>query len=159
MKIITATGIPEINERLKKETNFEVIGKDVQYQEGILEILEEKRDIEGVILSNNLIIEMEFNLLISRILEINKDIEIVVFLKEKDDKIEIFLNSNEIYKIYYLDNYEMFFLGLKNKEMSNKDIKKNIEDFKKIIYQERTIDRIEKEPINKEKKKIKILYK
>ena len=100
MKIITATGIPEINERLKKETNFEVIGKDVQYQEGILEILEEKRDIEGVILSNNLIIEMEFNLLISRILEINKDIEIVVFLKEKDDKIEIFLNSNEIYKIY-----------------------------------------------------------
>ena len=153
MKIITATGIPEINERLKKETNFEVIGKDVQYQEGILEILEEKRDIEGVILSNNLIIEMEFNLLISRILEINKDIEIVVFLKEKDDKIEIFLNSNEIYKIYYLDNYEMFFLGLKNKEMSNKDIKKNIEDFKKIIYQERTIDRIEKEPINKEKKK------
>ena len=42
MKIITATGIPEINERLKKETNFEVIGKDVQYQEGILEILEEK---------------------------------------------------------------------------------------------------------------------
>ena len=115
MKIITATGIPEINERLKKETNFEVIGKDVQYQEGILEILEEKRDIEGVILSNNLIIEMEFNLLISRILEINKDIEIVVFLKEKDDKIEIFLNSNEIYKIYYLDNYEMFFLCLKNK--------------------------------------------
>ncbi len=159
MKIITATGIPEINERLKKETNFEVIGKDVQYQEGILEILEEKRDIEGVILSNNLIIEMEFNLLISRILEINKDIEIVVFLKEKDDKIEIFLNSNEIYKIYYLDNYEMFFLGLKNKEMSNKDIKKNIEDFKKIIYQERTIDRIEKEPINKEKKKRKFLYK
>ncbi len=151
MKIITATGIPEINERLKKETNFEVIGKDIQYQEGILEILEEKRDIEGVILSNNLIIEMEFNLLISRILEINKDIEIVVFLKEKDDKIEIFLNSNEIYKIYYLDNYEMFFLGLKNKEMSNKDIKKNIEDFKKIIYQERTIDRSEKEPINKEK--------
>ena len=150
MKIITATGIPEINERLKKETNFEVIGKDIQYQEGILEILEEKRDIEGVILSNNLIIEMEFNLLISRILEINKDIEIVVFLKEKDDKIEIFLNSNEIYKIYYLDNYEMFFLGLKNKEMSNKDIKKNIEDFKKIIYQERIIDRSEERRVGKE---------
>lgn len=151
MKIITATGVPEINERLRKETNYEVIGKDIQYQEGILEILDEKSDIEGIILSNNLIIEMEFNLLISRILEINKDIEIIVFLKEKDDEIEIFLNSNEIYKIYYLDNYEMFFLGLKNKEMSNKDITQNIEDFKKIIYQERTIDRSENKIVNKEK--------
>ncbi len=139
MKVITAIGIPEINERLKKESNFEVIGRDILYQEGIIEILEEITDIEGVILSNNLIDEMNFNLLISRIIEINKNIEITVFLKEKDVEIEMFLNSNKIYKIYYLDNYEMFFANLNNKEMSNKDISKNIEEFKKIIYEEKNI--------------------
>ncbi len=83
MKIITAIGIPEINERLKKENNFEVIGRDIQYQEGILEILEEREDIEGVIVSNNLIEEMNFNTLISKIIEINKNIEIIVFSKRK----------------------------------------------------------------------------
>ena len=137
MKIITATGNPKINERLKQETEYEVIGKDIQYQEGILEALEEISDIEGIVLSNNLIEEIEFNLLISKIIDINKNIEIIVFLKEKDEEIEIFLNSKKIYKIYYLDNYESFFTNLNNKKIYNLDISKNIEDLKKIIYEER----------------------
>lgn len=149
MKIITATGNPKINERLRQEKEYEVIGKDIQYQEGILEVLEEISDIEGIILSNNLIEEIEFNLLISKIIDINKNIEIVVFLKEKDEEIEIFLNSKKIYKIYYLDNYESFFNNLNKKKTSNLDISKNIEDFKKIIYEERKISDSEKISINK----------
>lgn len=149
MKIITATGNPKINERLRQEKEYEVIGKDIQYQEGILEVLEEISDIEGIILSNNLIEEIEFNLLISKIIDINKNIEIIVFLKEKDEEIEIFLNSKKIYKIYYLDNYESFFYNLNKKKTSNLDISKNIEDFKKIIYEERKISDSEKISINK----------
>lgn len=139
MKIITAIGIPEINEQINIQDKYEVIGRDIQYQEGILEILEERDDIEGIILSNNIIDEMNFNLLISKIIDINKDIEIIVFLKEKDDEIEMFLNSKKIYKIYYLDNYEIFFKSLNTSEMTNKDISKNIEDFKKIIYEQKNI--------------------
>lgn len=149
MKIITATGNPKINERLRQEKEYEVIGKDIQYQEGILEVLEEISDIEGIILSNNLIEEIEFNLLISKIIDINKNIEIIVFLKEKDEEIEIFLNSKKIHKIYYLDNYESFFYNLNKKKTSNLDISKNIEDFKKIIYEERKISDSEKISINK----------
>lgn len=148
MKIITAIGIPEINERLKKETEYEVIGKDILYQEGILETLEEIEDIEGILLSNNLIEEINFNLLISKIIDINKNLEIIVFLKEKDEEIELFLNSKKIYRIYYLDNYELFFLNLNSKKMSNIDISKNIEDFKKIIYEEKNIDEIQIEKQN-----------
>lgn len=143
MKIITAIGIPEINERLKKESEFEVVGKDIQYQEGILETLEEKEDIDTILLSNNLIEEIDFKLLISKIIEINKNIEIIVFLKEKNEEIEMFLNSKKIYKIYYLDNYELFFINLNNKKTTNIEISKNIEDFKKIIYEEKSIDKKE----------------
>lgn len=145
MKIVTATGMPEINERLKQESDFEVIGCDIQYHEGVLEILEEREDIEGIILSNNLIDEMDFNILILKILELNKNIEITVFLKEKDISIEMFLNSKKIYKIYYLYNFEAFFENLNKKEMSNQDISKNIEDFKRIIYQEKEVLNVKEE--------------
>lgn len=148
MKVVTATGIPEINDRLKAQNEYEVIGRDIQYQEGILELLEEREDIELVIVSNNLPEEMNFNILISKIINMKENIEIIVILKEKDENIEMFLNSKKIYKIYYLDNYEIFFMSLKN-TMSNTTIAKNIEDFKKIILEEKK--EIRDENINIEK--------
>ena len=45
-KIITAINNPQLNEELKKEKNFEIIGKDIQYKEAILEILEENDFID-----------------------------------------------------------------------------------------------------------------
>ena len=39
-KIITAVNNPNLNEKLKNENYIEVIGKDIQYKEGILEFLE-----------------------------------------------------------------------------------------------------------------------
>ena len=96
MKVITAIGIPEINKRLKNENIYEVIGRDIQYQEGIIEVLEEREDIEGLIISNILPEEVEFKELIYKILEIASKIEIIVFLKEKNEEIEMFLNSQNI---------------------------------------------------------------
>ena len=43
MKIITALENPKTNEKLKKETKFEIIGNDIQYQEGVIEILENSK--------------------------------------------------------------------------------------------------------------------
>ena len=136
MKIITAIGNPEINERLKLEKNYEVIGRDIQYQEGILEILEEKEDIEILLISNNLPEEIEFKLLISKIINLNKKLDIIVFLREKDEEIELFLNSKKIYKIYYLKNYKAFFDNINLLETSKEEISKNIEDFKSMIIQQ-----------------------
>ena len=48
-KIITAIGNPKINEELKKEINFEIIGKDIQYREAIIEILEKNNKINFII--------------------------------------------------------------------------------------------------------------
>lgn len=150
MKVITAIGIPEINEKLKNKDGYDVVGKDIQYQEGILEILEERDDIDTILISNNLPEEMNFNILISKIINLKEKIEIIVFLKEKDEIIEMFLNSKKIYKIYYLENYEMFFANL-NSNMSNADISKNIEDFKKIIMEEKNNNFEEKRIASKTK--------
>ena len=49
MKIITALENPKTNEKLKKETNFQIIGNDVQYQEGVIEILEKNLEVNLII--------------------------------------------------------------------------------------------------------------
>lgn len=136
MRIITAIGNPYINEQLKKIEECEVIGKDIQYQEGIIEALEEIKDIDIVVLSNNLPEEYDFNILINKIKMMNEDIEIIVFLKEKNTDIENFLNSKDIYMIYYFNsqNYKLFFSNFNsNFEDFNKEISKEIVELKNYI--------------------------
>ena len=103
MNVITAIGNPIINEKLKNVENVNVIGKDIQYQEGILEILDSREDIDLVIVSDILPDEYGFYNLINQIKRIKEEIEIIVFLEEKNSDIESFLNSKNIYKIYYLN--------------------------------------------------------
>ena len=43
-KIITAINNPNLNEKLKQENNLEIICKDIQYKEAILEILLENKN-------------------------------------------------------------------------------------------------------------------
>ena len=80
MKIITAIGLPNVNEALKEIEECNVIGTDIQYQEGIIEALEEIEDIDCLVLSNNLPGEYNFNILINKIKEINGNIDIILFL-------------------------------------------------------------------------------
>ena len=51
MKIITAIGDPHINEELKKDELYHVIGVDIQYQDGIFEIMEKNNNIDYIILN------------------------------------------------------------------------------------------------------------
>ena len=103
MNVITAIGNPILNEKLKNVKDVNVIGKDIQYQEGILEILDSREDIDVVIVSDILPDEYGFYNLINQIIRIKEEIEIIVFLEEKNSDIENFLNSKNIYKIYYLN--------------------------------------------------------
>ena len=67
MNLITAIGNPNLNEKLKNKKTINVIGKDIQYQEGILEVLEERDDIEVLIISDILPGEYGFYKLINKI--------------------------------------------------------------------------------------------
>ena len=50
MKLITAIGNPVLNEKLRILESVCVVGRDIQYQEGIVEILEECEDIDCLII-------------------------------------------------------------------------------------------------------------
>ena len=54
-KIITALNNPNLNEELKKENDVKILFKDIQYKEGIIEILENKKiEIDYIIIDEKL---------------------------------------------------------------------------------------------------------
>ena len=139
MKIITALENPKINEKLKKETSFEIIGNDIQYQDGVIEILENDKEINLLIISELLTGEMEFIKLIEKIKLINKKIEIIAILKDENDEIKNFLISKGIFNIIYNNKITIKELinlinniNSKNKEI---EINEEIKKLKEIILE------------------------
>ena len=140
IKIITAVNNPNLNEELKKEKDVEILFKDIQYKEGIIEILENKKiEVNYIIIDENLPGEIQLNNLIEKILEKNKKIKIIITIK-KENKNKINLDNKKIIKIYYEKNINLNKLknynnyenlseenNLNNKEnkLINKKIKNN----------------------------------
>ena len=121
MKGITALGNEEINKQLKKE--LEIIGKDIQYQEAVLDVLENNENIEFLVLSS--IISGQFNIyeFINLIIFKNSKIKIIIFLEKRDKELENFLISKGINNIYY------------NNEITIQEIINNIKQNKNINYE------------------------
>ena len=88
MNIITALINPKINKKLKEKTNFNIIGNDIQYQEGILEMLEKNQEINLIIISELLPGNDNFFELINKIKNKNNKIEIITILKEKNEQLK-----------------------------------------------------------------------
>ena len=68
-KIITALNNPELNKELEKEKNIKVMNKDIIYKEGILEILEIKKEIDLIIINYDLSGKITIEELIKKILK------------------------------------------------------------------------------------------
>lgn len=129
MKVITAIGEEFLNNKLREFEKYEVIGTDIPYLDGVLEILEIKKDIDLIIMSNKISKKDEFKRIIGELSTL-KNIEIIVFLKQKDEELINYLNSKNIFKIYFLeDGYEIFLETIKNKT----ELEKEIESLKKLI--------------------------
>ena len=95
-KIITAINSPKLNEELKKQKNFEIIGKDIQYREAILEILEKNDFIDLIIISEKIPGEINLEKLIEKIKIINNEIKIIFILEKENEKLEKILIKNKI---------------------------------------------------------------
>lgn len=142
MKILTAMGNPELNMKMQEYEEFEIISKDIQYKEGILEILEDKKEVDILILTNNILGELDFKELINQIIKIKNNLKIIVFLDKEDEKIEQYLNSKNIYKIYFLNkiNFDLFIKDFfKNSQKNNFKIAQEIQEFKGLIYENKKI--------------------
>lgn len=143
-KIITAVNNPNLNEELKNEKEVEILFKDIQYKEGILEILENKKlEIDYIIIDENLPGEIKLEKLIEKIIEKNEKIKIIITIK-KENKNKINLNNKNIIKIYYEKNINLEKLknynnNLEEINIKNNKIKINKTDKEKNIYFETKI--------------------
>lgn len=100
MKIVTALTNETLNEKIKKLNKYEVICKDIQYQEALLEIIEKNKDINILIISNILEGELTFFELINLIKYKNEKMKIIAILDEQNDNIIKFLIKKGITEIY-----------------------------------------------------------
>ena len=100
-KIVTAIGNKNINLKLKQEEKIEVIGEDIQYEDGILELLEKEININFLIISEEIVNKNKLINLIEEIKIINKYIKIILILENKDEELENILFGKRIKKINY----------------------------------------------------------
>ena len=101
IKILTAFGNQNINDKLREIEEFEVLEKDIFYREGILEFLEENKDIDVIVLCENLCGDIEIEELIKKIKIINCDIDIFFILERKNLGLENLLKKQNIKNIFY----------------------------------------------------------
>lgn len=125
MKIVTALANPTLNIELRKINNFEIIAPDIQYQDGVIEILEEKNNIDLLILSE--IIPGDFSIyeFINEIKKKNNKIGIMIILENKKEELEKYLINNGIFNIYYNNEITINeIINILNEENNNIEISK-----------------------------------
>ena len=135
-KIITAIGNENINNELKKQINLQVLLNDIQYKEGIVEVLEDYEDIDFIIINSELPGEMSLKQLIQNILEINKRIKIIIFSENKNEELEKYLYNKGVYKVLYDNEIEISdLIKLVNNNSENDELKEEINKLKEIILE------------------------
>ena len=139
MNIITALKNPNINKKIKEKTNFNIIGNDIQYQEGIIEMLEKNGEIDLIIISELLPGEYSFKELIDKIKGIKNNIEMIVILKEKNEEIKNYLISKGIFNIFFNNEITIEelikIINQKNNIKKEIEINEEIKQLKKIILE------------------------
>lgn len=162
-QILTAMNNPKLNQELQKEKNIKIIGNDIPYKEGILEILEKNKNINLIFISENLEGEINFLELIKKIKIINKEIKLIIILNKENNNLENKLKQININNIYYKNkiNNKILINIINNKnKIEIKNNKINIENnkIKKLNKNKSKINKIIK--LNKDKVNIiKILNK
>lgn len=127
-KIVTALLNENIHNKLLKHKEIEIIKNDIQYKEGIIELLEINNNIDYIIINELLPGEIEIKELIEKIKKINKEIYCIIILENKKEELENFLLSKGKIKILY------------NNEVT-------IEDIIKIIVEDNEKEKMKKEII------------
>lgn len=129
-KIMLAINNNKLEEKMKENNNIEIICDNLQYREAILEILEKNKNINYILINENLPGIISIEELIKKIKIINNKINIIIFLeKESRDKINKLnkLNVNNIYINRKINiNKIINIIIQKNSNIKNKKIEEEI---------------------------------
>lgn len=158
-KVLTALLNEDINNELKKNPKIEIVSNDLLYQEAVLEYLSQNKDIDFLLLNENLPGEK-----IEKFIEKIDKIKIVLFT-ENLGKNEKFLNTKKIDKIFTISEISVDkILEILEKDEDNytEKLEKEIEELKRKINQnqkeennfEKIIRKIKKENVIKKTCKI-----
>lgn len=159
-KVITAIGNPILNQKLKQEKDLEIVSEDIQYQEGIIEILEKEKNVDFLILSELLPGEVDIKKLVERIKRENANIQMILFLEKQNEELENYLYAKGVFSILYHNQVEVqeVIQMIKNDEQnSNNELKKELEELKKLVLEkeqntELTFKQTKKENSKKQEK-------
>ena len=154
--IITAIGNTNLNIELNKDIYFNVLSQDIQYQDGIFEILEHKSDIDFLIVGQNIPGEYEIIELIEKIINVNCKISIYVILEEKNLFLENELNRLKITSIFYsnqIEIKEMINFIKNDKKQEEENLKEEIAKLKELILKNNLNNEDDNNKENKIKKK------
>ena len=148
--IVTALNNSILNERLKNIDEFNILAKDIQYQDGIFEIIESQKEINYLILSEFLPGQYEIKKLIEKIKEKNNYIKIILILENKKEELENYLYAKGIYKIYYNNKVEIgeIINLIKNDFTDNEKIIQELENLKSILIRNNIQINIEDNLVN-----------
>ena len=135
-RVITAIDNKNIIEKISKNKNLKIIFNNLEYREGILEILEKIKNIDVIIISELIPGEISIEELIKKIRKVNKKIEIIFIL-----------NKNDLEKINKLKELKIDKIYIENK--NSKKIKNEINILK--IINKKTENKINISKINNNK--------
>lgn len=139
-KIITALQNENVNKKLSEHNNIKIMANDIQYQEGILEILEIEQNIDFIIFSELLPGNMKIEELIEKIKQKNEKIKIIIILENKKQELENYLLGKGKIFIFYNNEITIEQLIKVIEEKSNQEIiEQELLELKKIINKENLI--------------------
>lgn len=132
-KIITAIEDPKLANEIKQEKEIYILGKDIQYKEGILEFLEKENNIDFIILKENIFGKIKIEELINQIKKINNKIQLIILSNNNKNR-----NKENIFYIYYSEkiNKTEIIKFIKNKNIENKNENNNNKIKKIVNYQD-----------------------
>ena len=153
--IITALCNSELNDKLKMINEFNILTNDIQYHVGIFEILENKKEIDYLILSEFLPGKYEIKKLIEKIKEKNNYIKIILILENKKEELENYLYAKGIYKIFYNNQIGIndIINLLKSDFNENEKIIQELENLKNILIKNNIEINLNENLINNKKEK------
>ena len=125
-KTITAIGNESIHNEYKRSGEYEVIGKDIQYQEGILEVFEEPNEIDLLIMSDFLPGYFSMRELIKKIKRKKNELTIFILCQKATNEIQMLLEEKWVDKIIPLKEEE----EIETNSYETDELKKEIERFK-----------------------------
>lgn len=105
-KLITLTAINDekILDEIKNIEKIKIINSDIQYIEGIFEFLEINKNIDLIILKEDILKNIEIIKLIEKIKLINKKIKIIILLSNHNLEKEKIFKENKINYFYIKNN-------------------------------------------------------